>query len=553
MPNPLGPTDFFALEAGEYLERLARLAATDGGPPPDEFVRYARALRGSALMANQPEITRAAGALEGVARAFQERVRLWDAALAEVIGQAVDDLKRLVRQAREWTVDDTARADRLSQSLESISGRPPEGSRPPKRSRGELNAGVRAFVAREGALVASALDRAARALEAEPTARDPLHNILRRMQSLRGLAALSDLAPLPELLDSLEMAVGNLLRIGAPPAGVSEVFDAAAKALTRASRDVADAGRPDPEATEARHFAGLLIRRLADDRDIVGIETLCPEGQPSIVQAGVPLDQPTPVTLGSVELLTHGEYLVQAADEVSNAVTGAQRDLRLFSLTGALDSPRLSAAPTIGYGLDTFARAVRLAIVSGTAAGDPNGFAAALRSAGTLIRALGPRSDPEQAATELAGLAAVLGQAPDDIVPIESLAPDDEVVPIEELAPDPGAGELAAAEAVEDASLAGSFLTFARLSGARSRTSGNGGGARTSAPATPAAPEAPAAEADAVDIGALLYRGDAALRRADHVRRDLSAQLRGGAGLGAIRPLLDELLDLVPLALEQSA
>ncbi len=136
MPSPLGPTDFFALEAGEYLERLARLAATSGGPPSEEFVRYARALRGSALMANQPEITRAAGALEGVARAYHDRARAWDAALAEVVGQSVDDLKLLVRQAREWTADDSARADRLSRALESISGRPPEGSRPATRSRG---------------------------------------------------------------------------------------------------------------------------------------------------------------------------------------------------------------------------------------------------------------------------------------------------------------------------------------------------------------------------------------------------------------------------------
>ncbi len=547
MPNPLGPTDFFALEAGEYLERLARLVAIDGGPPPEEFVRYARALRGSALMANQPEITRAAGALEGVARAFHERVCAWDAALAEVVGQSVDDLKRLVRQARDWTADDTARADRLSRSLESISGRPPEGSRPPTRSRGELNAGVRAFVAREGALVASALDRAARALEAEPGARDPLHNILRRMQSLRGLAALADLAPLPEMLDGLEMAVGSLLRAHVPPTGVSEVFEAAAQALTRASRDVADNGHPDPDAPEARHFAVLLIRRLADDRDVVDIETLCPLGQASIVKAGTPPEQPTPVTLGSVELLTHGEFLVQAADELERAETDTQRDLRLFNLTGALDSPRLVAAATIGHGLDSFGRAVRLAIVSGTAAGDPAGFAAALRSAGTLIRGLGPRSDPERASTELAGLAAVLGQAPDDIVPIESLAPDDDVIPVADLAPE--AEELPSAEAPEDASLAGSFLTYARLSGARSRTSGNGS-ARTSAPT--AAPEPPAVE-EAVEIGTLLYRGDAALRRADVVRRDLAHLLRAGAQLGSIRPLLDELLDLVPLALEPSA
>ena len=549
MPNPLGPTDFFALEAGEYLERLARLAAAGGGPPPEEFVRYARALRGSALMANQPEITRAAGALEGVARAYHDRSRAWDAALAEVVAQSVDDLKRLVRQAREWTADDSARADRLSRALESISGRPPEGSRPATRSRGELNAGVRAFVAREGALVASALDRAGRALEADPGARDPLHNILRRMQSLRGLAALTDLSPLPEMLDSLEMAVGGLLRTSAPPAGVSEVFDAAAQALTRAARDVADSGRPVASAPEVRHFASLLIRRLADDRDVVGIETLSPTGQPSIVRPGTPPEQPAAATLGSVELLTHGEFLVQAADELERVESDTQRDLRLFSLTGTLDSPRLAAA-AIGHGLETFARAVRLAIVNGTAAGDPSGFAAALRSAGTLIRGLGPRSDPEQASTELAGLAAVLGQAPDDIVPIESLAPDDDVVPVERLAPELEPEDLVVAETVEDASLAGSFLTYARLSGARGRTSGNGGGARTSAP-SPAPPVAAAEEA--VEIGTLLYRGEAALRRADQGRRDLSGLLRGGAELQRIRPLLDELLDLVPLALEPSA
>jgi hypothetical protein len=257
------------------------------------------------------------------------------------------------------------------------------------------------------------------------------------------------------------------------------------------------------------------------------------------------------VTLGSVELLTHGEFLVQAADELERVESDTQRDLRLFNLTGALDSPRLSAAATIGHGLDTFARAVRLAIVSGSAAGDPGGFAAALRSAGTLIRGLGPRSDPERASTELAGLAAVLGQTPDDIVPIESLAPDD-IIPVEDLAPSSASDDLAPAEATEDASLAGSFLTFARLSGARGRTSGNGA-ARTSVPppAEPAAPPLPAEEA--VEIGTLLYRGDAALRRADAVRRDLSDLLRTGAQLGSIRPLLDELLDLVPLALEKSA
>jgi hypothetical protein len=535
MSTPLGSTDFFALEAGEYLERLARLAAAVGGPPPEEFVRYARALRGSALMANQPDITRAAGALEGVARAYHQQVCTWDATLAEAVGQSVDDLKLLVRQARAWTADDSARADRLSRTLESISGRPPEGGRPAARSRGELNAGVRAFVAREGALVASALDRAARTLEVDPTARDPLHNILRRMQSLRGLAALADLAPLPELLDSLEMAVGGLLRTSAPPQGVSEVFDAAAHALTRASRDVADQGRPEADAPEAARFAELLIQRLADDRDVVGIETLCPDGQSSVVLSGTPTEPPAVVATGSVELLTHGEFLVHSADEMERADTATQRALRLFSLTGALDPPRLPSATGIGQGLDGFGRAARLAIVTGGAAADPAGFAAALRAAGALIRGLGPRSDPEEACAELLGLAAMLGQPSDPIVPIESLAPDDAIVPIESLSPGPR----------EDASLAGSFLTYARLSGEALRPSGNGGGAPV--------PAAAAVAPDIMDIDALLYRAGSALRRAEVVRRELAALLRTGAGLPAIRPLLDELLDLVPLALEPSA
>src|SRR5437899_1087552 len=67
--KPLGMSDFFALEAGEYLERLDGLLAKSEGPSADELVRLARALRGSALMANQPAIARAAAGLEALGRA----------------------------------------------------------------------------------------------------------------------------------------------------------------------------------------------------------------------------------------------------------------------------------------------------------------------------------------------------------------------------------------------------------------------------------------------------------------------------------------------------
>ena len=66
-------SDFFALEAGEYLDRLDGLMqAPDVIPPADELVRLARALRGSALMASQQPIARAAMGFEALARALRE-------------------------------------------------------------------------------------------------------------------------------------------------------------------------------------------------------------------------------------------------------------------------------------------------------------------------------------------------------------------------------------------------------------------------------------------------------------------------------------------------
>jgi hypothetical protein len=55
-----------------------------------------------------------------------------------------------------------------------------------------------------------------------------------------------------------------------------------------------------------------------------------------------------------------------------------------------------------------------------------------------------------------------------------------------------------------------------------------------------------------VAVESLCYRGRAALERAATVRQTLAAELVGVADLAAIRPLLQELLDLVPLALDES-
>ena len=122
MTTPLGAADFFALESGECLDRLEHLVSQPDPPPADEFLRSARVLRGSALMAGHTQIARAAAGLEALARARRDHKRAWEAATREQVAQAVEEFRLLVRRVQEWTDADTARALRLgnlrSQAIE---------------------------------------------------------------------------------------------------------------------------------------------------------------------------------------------------------------------------------------------------------------------------------------------------------------------------------------------------------------------------------------------------------------------------------------------------
>src|SRR3970282_656826 len=106
-------TEFFAMEATEYLERLDAMVSGPEGPDTEEFVRLARALRGSALMAGQHAIAQSAGAFEGLARSLRERRRHWDEATKQLAVRAVDEFKILVRSVADWTEAAESRAHDL--------------------------------------------------------------------------------------------------------------------------------------------------------------------------------------------------------------------------------------------------------------------------------------------------------------------------------------------------------------------------------------------------------------------------------------------------------
>ena len=114
------------------------------------------------------------------------------------------------------------------------------------------------------------------------------------------------------------------------------------------------------------------------------------------------------------------------------------------------------------------------------------------------------------------------------IVPIESLAPDE---------PSPrGRGETPADDRT-GWDLAASFSRYEALV------------VQSGAPAAPQPVAAPVAAETVVAIESLLYGGRSALLRADTVRREIRRVLTAQEPVTTVLPLVDELLDLVELAI----
>mgnify|MGYP001195722252 FL=1 len=538
MTQPLGIDDFFALEAGEYLERLATLASRAAAPNGDELVRFTRALRGSALMANYTPIARAASGLEHLVRSYRDGKRTWDTELAGLVREAIDVLRTLVERARSWSADDQARAERLSAQLEKVVGVGPKPITGPIPAVSE--SGTRAFLAREAAGLGSVLDQASRSLAGGSAGTEAIQSVLRRMQPLRGLAALADYPPLPDLLDGIERTVDALSRLELPADAAGERLGSAAAGLGRAARDIAERGRPDPNADEFRRFAGLLLAPERELPPIVPIESLFFEGDQGILHRGTPQRSATAGSLGAAAVVSRGEHLCQTADEIVEAGSAPQRDLRLHVLQSDLRTLAAGLPAGLDVAVEAFAVAARGAITRGMATDEPARFAGLIREAGARLRTFTEVTQPatlirgfeelirsvekltgDDERTEPRGRAASgpaaspRASAPGDVVPIEMLAPDADLAPT----------------AADGWDIAASFSSYeALVAGLPPRTA------------------APLEEA-VVGIETLLYQGRPALERANVVRREIRTAVAASTPMNTLRPLVDELLDLVELAL----
>jgi hypothetical protein len=619
--------EFFALEAGEYLADLAPLASARDLPDAERLVRGARALRGAALMAGLGTYARAAAGLEAIARQVREHALAWEPNAREAWQDGLATLRGLLTRAATWEAADDRQALMLADRLERVAGGLPGRSTAPAPP--ALTPGVRAFIARESALIAGSLEQAANALAPVPPPA-ALAAVLDRMQSLRGLGTSAELSPLPELLDAMEVATRTLLAEIPGPPDIAAIFADAARALAAMARTVADAGRITPPP-ELDAVAARLLDSYTAERDIVPIAALAPAGSESILQRGTPPDAAPAADAVPVELVGVGDHLLIVADAMARPSSPAARDLRLFVLHRTLTT--MPARSGTGRFLAPLAAAITGAITGGIATQRPDAFIAMLRDCGRFLSEAASSGDqarlardrdllatsfgiptiavqpvepswpaldaapvpldiaafepepevpaavdiamlaPAPVAPDLADVVDIARLAPDaadvaDIVDIATLAPepdaalptvvtpaadlavDDDIVSIESLAPtnDPATD----ADTVSIESLAPDVIDIpldapgepSRLEQAFHR--------RQLVAAERGAEDASLAallQIEIVPVETLLYRGTAALGRADEIRTDILTMLSESAvSLQGLRPLIHELLDLVPLA-----
>jgi hypothetical protein len=595
MNQQMGLSEFFAMEASEYLERLDAVVSHSGSPNLDELVGLARQLRGSALMAKQAPIATAAACFERFARSVQEGRREWDEATRQTAIRAVDDFKILVRQLATWSEAEDAKASALAEELD------PGGARPSVEQAAEqLDSGTRAFIGREGAAVASALDQTAKSLQQNPEAQEPLERLITGMQPLRGLAMLAELPPMPDVLDGVEQAVGEIVKRSGPVEDAALLFSSAAKALSRATREISTDGRADPDSQEFRDFAARLGKLLDLGEDLEPIGALYHDDSgPHVVQRGTASVQPA--ELGRLEVVSHGEHLRLAADQLERAQSSAQRELRAGTLAATFRALSVAGGGPLQEAVARFAAAARQAVGRGAASEQTSEFAAQLREAGVVLSELDEanerltverlgaitsvmytlpsEAEPAAAATPEAPAEGALSRPPADsvavappVAPVFEPAPKPQPVvtpprppaqatPPVEPAPEPLTTTEPAAEPAprsgvgeETPDLPGSWVRYQRYAD----TLGLGEPSLdellagppadpTAAPATPAAP----AEAVVIPIAQLCYSGEAALRCAVSLRTQIRTALEAGQDSADLRDLIEEALDLVELGLEQ--
>ena len=260
--------DFFITEAADYLTRLtASVQQLDtGSGDPKELHRHSRALRGSAQMAREDRVYRAALGLEAAARAVANGIANWTEDISTRIRRTLEDLDALVKADEP----DDAADSRLKRALERWQDMDVEGQAETPSATAPASEASRQFMqfaAHEVAGVVNELEAGLVTLALDARNRDPLKAILRRQRALLGAARLDEIAVVAEALRATEDMTRVIAKLNVP---VKEEW----LAVFRSARDVLKAAvdplrrgenpPPNPALSRLRTLRQELLDRYGE-------------------------------------------------------------------------------------------------------------------------------------------------------------------------------------------------------------------------------------------------------------------------------------------------
>lgn len=267
MPRTL--LEFFIDEATEYLDKLQQTLGEAGTPDADELRRCARALRGSARMADQEAIARVASAVQAVATELTGGRRHWSTVLREGLESALAEMRVMVNSVKEPPADLAQRAEAVAQRL----GEPTPPPTPPPRD----DVRFRRYLGTELRGLASELGESLGVLERDPRNREPLKRLLRRIRPLRGIEGVDAIPAVGPALAAVEEVILKIADTSATVGpGHLVLFRRARQALDDVATELIRGEAPSPAVARGSEIEDLKEQVLgtAAQREITWISEL---------------------------------------------------------------------------------------------------------------------------------------------------------------------------------------------------------------------------------------------------------------------------------------
>lgn len=257
--------EYFDSEAAVYLDGLQALAATDGGVDFAALTRLSRGLRGTAQIAREDHVFRAAAALESAASSLAGQPIEWTATARGHLLDAVAGLRDLASHL-DLDPGRDARIEAVLAACRSLAPAPaPAGpdKAAPATDEDVLRTRFREYVAAEADAIARVIEASIGVFRADPMNRDALRAVLRRHRALLGAARLDEIRIVAETLRAVEDIAGIIGKLDAPiKREWLDVFRCGRDVLRSASASLR-AGE-DPRPTTALSRLRTLHEELLD-------------------------------------------------------------------------------------------------------------------------------------------------------------------------------------------------------------------------------------------------------------------------------------------------